>query len=158
MSTRLLQHPLKSMALKPPLLKTNQSTNSFLLQKPSNSRNLHHTTQPSQLSPPTPTSKTNTNGPNPTLPSFNLFTQIREARPAVRYTVYAGIGLMATVELTFWFNVIKAKFFPSTEVDEKAKTEQFLENVKIAIKSYRAEYLGNYRRYYGSYMWGAGER
>jgi|TARA_R110002003_G_scaffold112_9_gene9610 hypothetical protein len=95
---------------------------------------------------------------NPSLPSFNLFHAIRDSRPAVKYTVYAGLGLMATVESTFWYNVLKAKFFPSKSEEEKEKAEQFLENIKGAVTGYRAAWMGNYRRYYEGYVWGVGER
>jgi hypothetical protein len=91
---------------------------------------------------------------NPSLPSFNLFSEVRNSRPAVRYTVYAGLGLMATVESTFWFNVIRAKFFPK----EKDEAEAFLANAWNALESGRAAWMGNYGRYYGGYVWGVGER
>jgi hypothetical protein len=90
------------------------------------------------------------------LPSFNLWHQIRDARPAVRYTVCAGLGLMATVESTFWFNVIKAKFFPSAEADEQAKAEEFLGSIRDAVKGYRKVWMSNYGRYYGAHLWGLG--
>jgi hypothetical protein len=93
---------------------------------------------------------------NPSLPSFNIFHQIREARPAVRYTVYAGLGLMATVESTFWFQVIRAKFFPSTSEEQQRKNEEFLWRLRSAIKSARMVYIRNYGRYYGAYLWGLG--
>jgi hypothetical protein len=99
---------------------------------------------------------TTSNVADPSMPSFSLFQQIREARPAVRYTVYAGLGLMATVETTFWFNVLKAKFFPSTSVEEQQKAEQLLNDVRSAIKGYRGVWMGNYGRYYGVYLWGLG--
>jgi hypothetical protein len=95
---------------------------------------------------------------NPSLPSFNLFHAVRDSRPAVKYTVYAGLGLMATVESTFWYNVLKAKFFPSKLEEEKEKAEQFLENIKGAVIGYRAAWMVNYRRYYEGYVWGVGER
>jgi hypothetical protein len=57
----------------------------------------------------------------------------------VRYTVYAGLGLMITVESSFWFNIIKAKFFPAKSDEERAKAEELMEN-------------------YGGYVWGVGER
>ncbi|KAH7394377.1 hypothetical protein BKA66DRAFT_456206 [Pyrenochaeta sp. MPI-SDFR-AT-0127] len=93
---------------------------------------------------------------NPSLPSFNLWHQIREARPAVRYTVYAGLGLMATVESTFWFNVLKAKFFPSASEAEKEIAEEFLERIGVAVKGYRKVWMKNYGRYYGAHLWGVG--
>jgi hypothetical protein len=65
---------------------------------------------------------------------------------------------MATAESTFWFNVIKAKYFPSADDEENEKGERLLEIVVEAIQGYRARYLGNYWRYYGGYIWGAGER
>lgn len=90
-------------------------------------------------------------------PSLNLFVLLREAKPAVRYTVYAGLGLMATAESTFWFNVIRAKYFPSKGV-EKERNDELLKSVGEAVQGYRKAYLGNYRRYYGGYLWGVGER
>ncbi|KAF2627696.1 hypothetical protein BU25DRAFT_410833 [Macroventuria anomochaeta] len=87
--------------------------------------------------------------------SFNLWAQIREARPAVRYTVYAGLGLMATAETTFWFNVIKSKYFPSKNAEEQDEAAQFLEDLRAVIKGYRAVWMQNYNRYYGAYVWGA---
>ena len=88
--------------------------------------------------------------------TFNLWAQIREARPAVRYTVYAGLGLMATVESTFWYNVAKAKWFPSAAEEEKEKAEQLLRNLQTAVKGFRVAWMKNYQRYYGSYIWGLG--
>jgi hypothetical protein len=94
----------------------------------------------------------------PSLPSFSLLHQIRDAHPAVRYTVYAGLGLMVTVESTFWYNVIKAKFFPSASEEEQAKAEEFMESVRKAIAGYKTNWVRNYGRYYGGYVWGVGER
>lgn len=65
---------------------------------------------------------------------------------------------MATAESTFWFNVIRAKYFPSNQVAEKEKNDELLESVRSAVQGYRNAYLGNYRRYYGGYVWGVGER
>ncbi|KAF1851543.1 uncharacterized protein K460DRAFT_36927 [Cucurbitaria berberidis CBS 394.84] len=93
---------------------------------------------------------------NPSDPSFNLLQQIREARPAVRYTVYAGVGLMATAESTFWFNVIKAKYFPSASQDVREKGDEFLDNISSAVKGFRKVWMRNYGRYCGAYLWGLG--
>ena len=90
---------------------------------------------------------------SPTIP-FSLLTQIRTSPPFVRYTVYFGLGLMATVESTFWFNVLRAKFFPSTSLEQKKKNDEFLENIGDAIRGYRRVYVRNYGRYYGAYVWG----
>jgi hypothetical protein len=87
-------------------------------------------------------------------PSLNLWSQIREARPAVRYTVYAGLGLMATAETTFWLSVIRAKYFPSSYAEEERKAEQLLESLQAAVKGFRAVWLTNYGKYYGAYTWG----
>jgi hypothetical protein len=65
---------------------------------------------------------------------------------------------MAVVESTFWYKVIKAKFFPARSEEEKAKAEELIENLREAIGGYRTAWLGNYWRYYGGYMWGVGER
>jgi len=88
------------------------------------------------------------------LSPFSLWSQIREARPAVRYTVYAGVGLMITAESTFWLNVIRAKYFPSAREDEKEKAERFLRDLQAAVQGFRAVWMENYGRYYGSYVWG----
>ena len=88
--------------------------------------------------------------------SLNLWSQIREARPAVRFTVYAGLGLMATAEATFWFNVIRAKYFPSKVAEEQEEAARLLDDFWLAIKGYRAVWLRNYDRYYGAYVWGVG--
>lgn len=85
---------------------------------------------------------------------FNLWAQIREARPAVRYTVYAGVGLMATAETTFWFNVIKAKYVPYTGEEERENAARFVKDLQAAVKGYRAVWMKNYSRYYGAYIWG----
>jgi hypothetical protein len=63
---------------------------------------------------------------------------------------------MATVETTFWLNVIKAKYFPTTSAEAQEKAEEFLEDLRAVIKDYRAVWLRNYKRYYSGYIWGAG--
>jgi hypothetical protein len=95
---------------------------------------------------------------DPPPPSFSLYKQIREAHPAVRYTVYAGLGLMVMVESTFWFNLIRAKFFPAASEADKEKADMFLQNVREAVARYKTDWMGNYGRYYGGYVWGVGER
>lgn len=74
----------------------------------------------------------------------------------MRYTVYAGLGLMATAESTFWYNVIKAKYFPSAREEDQEKDERFLEDFRAAVKGYRAVWMRNYGRYYSAYLWGLG--
>jgi hypothetical protein len=126
---------------------------------PSRSPTLHYSTRPPTPANPTPSPpKPNTLHENPPLPSFNLFHAVQDSRPAVRYTVYAGLGLMATVESTFWYKVFKAKFFPATSEEENAKADEFMENVREAIAGYRVAWMGNYWKYYGGYVWGVGER
>jgi hypothetical protein len=93
---------------------------------------------------------------NPSLPTFNLFKLVREAKPAVRYTVYAGLGLMATVETTFWFHVLRAKFFPRASEEEQDKADALLRRLSEAMKNYRHVWMANYGRYYGAYVWGLG--
>ena len=93
---------------------------------------------------------------NHNLPSLSLWSTIREAKPAVRWTVYAGLGIMATVESTFWFNVIKAKFFPSASAEEKEKADEFLDTIQAAASGYRLVWMRNYNRYYGAHLWGLG--
>ena len=74
----------------------------------------------------------------------------------MRYTVYAGLGLMVTVESAFWLNVLRAKFFSSASEEEKEKADEFLGSVRGAISGYRKVWMGNYGRYYGAYVWGLG--
>jgi hypothetical protein len=114
-------------------------------------------TSPYSTHPPKP-SVSSLSHDNPNLLSFNLFREVRHARPAVRYTVYAGLGLMATVESTFWLSVIRAKFFPSSSEEDKARDDEFFANAWSALESGRAAWMGNYGRYYGGYVWGVGER
>jgi hypothetical protein len=120
----------------------------------------HHSTQSaSKHSTPTSSPLRSPQPPeNPTLPSFNLLHQIRNSRPAVRYTVYAGLGLMVTVESTFWLTVLKAKFWPTATEGEKEKADRVLENLRGAIQGVRGAWMGNYGRYFGGYVWGIGER
>jgi len=92
----------------------------------------------------------------PSLPSFNLFKLVRGAKPAVRYTVYAGLGLMATVETTFWYHVLRAKFFPRASAEEQEKADALLQRLNEAMKKYRHVWMANYNRYYGAHVWGLG--
>lgn len=129
--------------------------------KRARSRALHYSTQAPK--PSFPTSLNSTKHPAVphqarSSPSFNLFREVRHARPAVRYTVYAGLGLMATVETTFWLKVIKAKFFPSKVEDQQDEADELLENLRGALAEYKATWMTNYGRYYGGYVWGIGER
>ena len=122
-----------------------------------NTRRLHiSATSPKDHIPSTP--RPNHQAENPSLPSFNLFKLVRDAKPAVRYTVYAGLGLMATVETTFWFHVLRAKFFPRVSAEEQAKADALLERLNEAIKTYRHVWMANYGRYYGAHVWGLGYR
>ena len=115
-----------------------------------------HTSANLTKNPTTSSPRPNQHTESPSLPSFNLFKQLREARPAVRYTVYAGLGLMATVETTFWFHVLRAKFFPRASKEEQEKADALLGRMNDAIKGYRHVWLANYSRYYGVYIWGLG--
>jgi hypothetical protein len=63
---------------------------------------------------------------------------------------------MATVETTFWVSVLKAKFIPSASEEEKEKAEEWLTAIRAAVKGYRAVWMLNYGRYYGSHVWGLG--
>lgn len=105
-----------------------------------------------------PSEKSNALPEDHSLPSFSLLKEVRNARPAVRYTIYAGLGLMVTVETTFWLNVLKAKFFPSGTEEEKNSAESVLANLREAFAGYKANWMVNYGRYYGGYIWGVGER
>ncbi|OAK97842.1 hypothetical protein IQ06DRAFT_37876 [Phaeosphaeriaceae sp. SRC1lsM3a] len=123
-------------------------------------RPTYYSTNP-HTQPPPSSSRPKSPSPSltdPSLPSFNLFHLLRTSRPAVRYTVYFGLGLMATVESTFWFHVLKAKFFPAKEQEERAKADELLNLVSEAVERFRGAWMGNYRRYYGGYVWGVGER
>ncbi|KAI4921048.1 hypothetical protein J4E85_009163 [Alternaria conjuncta] len=102
------------------------------------------------------TARPNHQAENPSLPSLNLFKLVRDSKPAVRYTVYAGLGLMATVETTFWFHVLRAKFFPRASAEEQEKADALLERLGEAMKNYRHVWMRNYGRYYGAHVWGLG--
>ncbi|KAF1914314.1 hypothetical protein BDU57DRAFT_519247 [Ampelomyces quisqualis] len=118
------------------------------------SRTLHYS--PALLKHP-PTS-TSTSTPAPPLPTFNLVHALRDSSPAVRYTVYAALALMATAESTFWLTVLKAKFFPSSSDAEKERAEVVLSRLRQAIKTARGNWMRNYGAYFGGYIWGIGER
>jgi hypothetical protein len=120
-------------------------------------RGLHQslrTTKETFRNAPSSPAKPDQHTENPPLSSFRLFQQIREAKPAVRYTIYAGLGLMATLETTFWFNVLRATFFPRASNEEKLEDDELLRRLQHAMKGYRTVWLKNYRRYYGAYVWG----
>jgi len=120
-----------------------------------NTRRLHvSATSPKDHIPSTP--RSTQQAENPSLPSFNLFKLVRDAKPTVRYTVYAGLGLMATVETTFWYHVLRAKFFPRASAEEQEKADALLERLSEAMKNYRHVWMANYNRYYGVYVWGLG--
>ncbi|KAF5845901.1 hypothetical protein GGP41_008388 [Bipolaris sorokiniana] len=93
---------------------------------------------------------------NPSLPSINLVHHLREARPVVRYTVYASLGLMATVESTFWFHVLRAKFFPRATQADRQQDDELLDRLKSAMAGFRQVWMGNYQRYYGAHLRGLG--
>ncbi|KAF2729408.1 hypothetical protein EJ04DRAFT_568676 [Polyplosphaeria fusca] len=92
------------------------------------------------------------NDPDPdnTIPSVNLFKILRQSRPLVRYTVYAGLGLMASAETTFWVKVIQHKYFPTSDTD----SEDFFAEVGRRVQRYRQKWLGFYRDYYSKTLWG----
>ena len=118
-------------------------------------RRLHiSATSPKNHIPSTP--KPDQQVENPSLPSFNLFKLVRDAKPSVRYTVYAGLGLMATVETTFWFHVLRAKFYPRASAEEQDKADALLERLGEAMKNYRHVWMANYNRYHGAHVWGLG--
>lgn len=106
---------------------------------PFSRRHIFHKTDPLHNNEPSP---------------FNLWAQISEARPAVRYTVYAGMGLMVTAETTFWFNVMRAKYFPSAAGDEQDRADLFLQELRAAVNGYHAVWEQNHARYYAAYIWG----
>jgi hypothetical protein len=65
---------------------------------------------------------------------------------------------MVTVESTFWFNVLRARFFPPKSEEGIEKGEELLDRVQGAVRTARNQWMGNYGRYYGGYVWGVGER
>ncbi|KZM22130.1 hypothetical protein ST47_g6743 [Ascochyta rabiei] len=91
---------------------------------------------------------------SPPTPAFGLWAELKETRPVVRYTVYAGIALMATAESAFWFSVARAKYFPSTQEEEEGKTDPFLQGLQAAVRGYKAVWMRNYGRCYDAYIWG----
>lgn len=119
-------------------------------------RPVQHSARNAHTKPTPPFPTPNQQPGNPSLPSFNLFHHLREARPAVRYTVYAGLGLMATVESTFWFHVLRAKFFPRAVEADRQQDDELLTRLESAVAGYRAVWMRNYQRYYGAHVWGLG--
>ena len=134
-----------------------QTTRLLHNRNPPSYRSFHHSRKATKDASPTPSTPTPTQqSENESVPSLNLWRQIQEARPAVRYTLYAGFAIMATAESTFWFNVIRAKYFPSTSVEEKEEADQLLERMSSVVKGFRKVWLVNYGRYYGAHLWGVG--
>lgn len=88
--------------------------------------------------------------------AFSILKQLRQARPAIRYIVYAGLGLMATVESTFWFHVLRAKFFPRAEGEAQRADDELSRRVSEAVGNFRHVWMANYKRYYRAYVWGVG--
>ena len=60
------------------------------------------------------------------------------------------MGLMVTVESTFWFHVIKAKYFPPKSAEEKEETDQFLHDIRAVITGYKTVWMRNYGRSYSA--------
>jgi hypothetical protein len=115
------------------------------------------TTHLSPRSPSSTTTATKPSTPAQPAPAFALLAEVQRARPAVRYTLYAGFGLMVAAESTFWYNVLRANFFPpAVETDEHAANDRFLADLRDAVKGYRAVCMSNYASYYGAYLWGLG--
>jgi len=107
------------------------------------SRNFSRATVLSSSPPQTPSST-----PSP----FNIWTQIRESKRSIRYTIYTGFALAVTAETTFWANVIYAKWFAGEE--DKEKADAFLERFSEAIRGYRARWIVNYGNYWSKHLWG----
>jgi len=63
---------------------------------------------------------------------------------------------MATVETTFWYHVLRAKFFPRASAEEQDKADALLQRLSEAMKNYRHVWMANYNRYYGAHVWGLG--
>lgn len=117
----------------------------------------HHpslkTTIKSSISPLKPTLPAKIRQPSvneTSAPGLNIFHLIREAKRPVRYTVYGALGVLATVECTFWIKVIQHKFFSSDE----ESSEDFFKEVGERVNRYRVVWLKAYRRYYGETVWG----
>lgn len=119
-------------------------------------RPYQHPARHAHTEPVPPSPKPEQLAQNPALPSINLVHHLREARPVVRYTVYAGLGFMATVESTFWFYVLRAKFFPRTAQADRQQDDELLDSFKRAVTGFRQAWIGNYQRYYGAHLWGLG--
>jgi hypothetical protein len=126
-------------------------------QKPKIASNLRHRSfsqrHPSPVSPLKPTLPTRTRQPSvneTSTPGINIFHLIREAKRPARYTVYGALGVLATVECTFWIKVIQHKFFSPNEEE----SEEFFKEIGERVKRYRVVWLRAYRRYYGETVWG----
>jgi hypothetical protein len=132
-----------------------------LRQAPDQLPNLHSSTPASRFfstTPPSNIANSKHANNNQSITSSNLLKEVRASLPAVRYTVYAGLGLIAIIESTFWFNVLRANFFPSKSEEGEKKARVLLERVRGAVDGVKAAWMGNYGRYYGRYVWGVGER
>jgi hypothetical protein len=78
--------------------------------------------------------------------------QIQSLNRPARYTIYAGFALAAAGESTFWFTVIRAKYFATEE--EKERADAFIERCKEAVRGYRRVWLRNYWAYWAGGIWG----
>lgn len=106
---------------------------------------LHLNTKPTKPTPPA----------HPQ-PASALFAEIKTARPAVRYTLYAAFALMVAGESTFWYKVLSARFFPPPLEEDRLAADRLLADVGAAVQGYRAVWMANYAKYYGVYLWGLG--
>jgi len=88
----------------------------------------------------------------------NFFQQLWEARPTIRCIVYAALGLMVTVESTFWFHVLRAKLFPRTEEEAQQRDDELVRRLSEAVANVRRVWMANYKGYYSAYVWGVGYR
>ncbi|KAF2258442.1 hypothetical protein CC78DRAFT_114635 [Lojkania enalia] len=87
---------------------------------------------------------------NPSTPSLNLFSLLRECSLPVRCTVYAGLSVLAAMETTFWINVIRYRYFSP----EKDKADEFFVEVRKRVQRYRELWIQSYGEYYSGTLWG----
>ena len=69
--------------------------------------------------------------------------------------MYAGLGLMVTVESTFWFYVLRAKLFPHPE-EAQHGADELSRRMSEAVGNIRRVWMANYKRYHSAYVWGVG--
>lgn len=63
---------------------------------------------------------------------------------------------MATIESTFWFKVLKARFYPSESIEGNRDADELLERLGQAVNGFRSAWMANYGRFWGADAWGVG--